>query len=64
MISRLDLVTTNSKNKSEILKYAEAENIQTIKWPLDHLNTAEYDLGLIVAFGHLIKADLLNKFPM
>ncbi|CAH0605387.1 unnamed protein product [Chrysodeixis includens] len=64
VISRLDLVTTNSKNKSEILKYAEAENIQTITWPLDNLNTAEYDLGLIVAFGHLIKEDLLKKFPM
>lgn len=64
LIDRLDLVTTNSKHKTDILKYAEAENINTIAWPLNHLRTAEYDLGLIVAFGHLIKEDLLKKFPL
>ncbi|KAF9815896.1 hypothetical protein SFRURICE_009794 [Spodoptera frugiperda] len=64
LIDRLDLVTTNTKHKTDILKYAEEENINTVPWPLDNLKPAEYDLGLIVAFGHLIKEDLLNKFPL
>lgn len=64
MIDRLDLVTTNTKHKTDIIKYAEEENINTVPWPLDNLKPAEYDLGLIVAFGHLIKEDLLNKFPL
>lgn len=64
VIDRLDLVTTNSKNRTDIIKYAQAEDIKTITWPLTDLRAAEYDLGLIVAFGHLIKEDLLNKFPL
>ncbi|XP_047022561.1 methionyl-tRNA formyltransferase, mitochondrial [Helicoverpa zea] len=64
LIDRLDLVTTSSKHKTEIIKYAESENINTIPWPLHSLRAGEYDLGLIVAFGHLIKEDLLNKFPL
>ncbi|KAJ8733270.1 hypothetical protein PYW08_001568 [Mythimna loreyi] len=64
LISQLDLVTTNTKHKTDIQKYAEAENIKTIPWPLDSLRAAEYDMGLIVAFGHLIKNDLLSKFPL
>ncbi|XP_075971744.1 methionyl-tRNA formyltransferase, mitochondrial [Anticarsia gemmatalis] len=64
LIDRLDLVTTDTKHKTEVIKYAEAENLNTITWPLQDLRAAEYDLGLIVAFGHLIKAELLNKFPL
>ncbi|KOB66308.1 Methionyl-tRNA formyltransferase [Operophtera brumata] len=65
VIDRLDLViTNNAKNKSEIEKYAQAENITTKLWPLQGLQAAEYDMGLIVAFGHLIKDDLLDKFPL
>ncbi|CAB3239320.1 unnamed protein product [Arctia plantaginis] len=64
VIECLDLVTTESKHKTDIIKYAQSENIRTISWPLQDLYSAEYDLGLIVAFGHLIKEDLLNKFPL
>lgn len=64
LIDRLDLVATNSKHKTDVIKYAEAEDIKRIAWPLQDLRPGEYDLGLIVAFGHLIKKDLLNKFPL
>ncbi|XP_021203016.2 methionyl-tRNA formyltransferase, mitochondrial isoform X2 [Bombyx mori] len=61
----LDLVTNNnSTTKLEIEKYAQSENIKTVRWPLQDLQPAEYDMGLIVAFGHLIKIDLLKKFPL
>ncbi|XP_049869968.1 methionyl-tRNA formyltransferase, mitochondrial [Pectinophora gossypiella] len=64
-IIRLDLVTANSsKNKTIIEKYAHTEDIKTISWPLHSLKSTEYDIGLIVAFGHLIKDDILNKFPL
>ncbi|KAM3967349.1 methionyl-tRNA formyltransferase, mitochondrial [Aphomia sociella] len=64
-IKRLDLVTSNtSKNKTEIEKYAANEKLQTITWPLRNVRLAEYDIGLIVAFGHLIKDDILKKFPL
>ncbi|XP_068631238.1 methionyl-tRNA formyltransferase, mitochondrial isoform X1 [Battus philenor] len=65
IINRLDLVTANtSKNKSIIEKYACLENINTLRWPLQSLNPGEYDIGLIVAFGHLIREDILKKFPL
>ncbi|XP_053603283.1 methionyl-tRNA formyltransferase, mitochondrial [Plodia interpunctella] len=65
LIKNLDLVTTNtSKYNTEIENYALSEGLKTIKWPIANLQAGEYDLGLIVAFGHLIKEDLLKKFPL
>ncbi|XP_013190271.1 methionyl-tRNA formyltransferase, mitochondrial [Amyelois transitella] len=65
VIKKLDLVITNtSKHKTEIENYAFSEGLKTINWPLSNLRTAEYDVGLIVAFGHLIKDDILEKFPL
>ncbi|RVE54061.1 hypothetical protein evm_001184 [Chilo suppressalis] len=65
IIKRLDLVSSNnSKNRSEIEKYALTERIGILTWPLENLFTSEYDIGIIVAFGHLIKDGVLNKFPL
>ncbi|CAG9795062.1 unnamed protein product [Diatraea saccharalis] len=65
IIKRLDFVTSNNtKTKSEIEKYALAEGIGVRTWPLQKIATSEYDIGLIVAFGHLIKDNILNKFPL
>ncbi|XP_014366788.2 methionyl-tRNA formyltransferase, mitochondrial, partial [Papilio machaon] len=61
----MSFVTANTSiNKSAIEKYAHTESINTLQWPLQHLHVGEYDIGLIVAFGHLIKDDLLKKFPL
>ncbi|CAG4919360.1 unnamed protein product [Colias eurytheme] len=65
VISRLHLVTANSsKNKSTIEKFAQSEEIPILQWPNVNIQNAEYDIGLIVAFGHLIKKDVLDKFPL
>ncbi|XP_026755580.1 methionyl-tRNA formyltransferase, mitochondrial [Galleria mellonella] len=65
IIKRLNLVTSNkSKNKTEIEKYATNEKLQILTWPLRDIHSGEYDIGLIVAFGHLIKDDVLQKFPL
>ncbi|XP_046963050.1 methionyl-tRNA formyltransferase, mitochondrial isoform X1 [Vanessa cardui] len=65
LIKQLDLVTANSsKNKTLIEKYAQMENIKLLQWPNLNINHNEYDIGVIVAFGHLIKDDILNKFPL
>ncbi|CAK1545840.1 unnamed protein product [Leptosia nina] len=65
LIKRLDLVTANtSKSKSIIESFAESEGINILNWPGLNISHAEYDLGLIVAFGHLIKKDILDKFPL
>lgn len=64
-INRLDLVTANSsKNKTLIEKYAQNENIEILTWQNLKLTERNYDIGLIVAFGHLIKKDVLDKFPL
>ncbi|XP_023944958.2 methionyl-tRNA formyltransferase, mitochondrial [Bicyclus anynana] len=65
IIKRLDLVTANNSNKkTKIEQYAHAENIRILQWPHLDITNGEYDLGLIVAFGHLIKDDVLKKFPL
>ncbi|XP_041971339.1 methionyl-tRNA formyltransferase, mitochondrial [Aricia agestis] len=64
-INRLDFVTSNnSKNKTAIELYAQSEEIKTLSWPNLNIRKGEYDLGLIVAFGHLIKDDVLRNFPL
>lgn len=64
-INRLHLVTANSrKNKTLIEKYAQNEDIEILTWPDLSLSEGKYDIGLIVAFGHLIKKDVLEKFPL
>ncbi|XP_061710613.1 methionyl-tRNA formyltransferase, mitochondrial [Cydia pomonella] len=64
-INRLDLVTTNnSKHRSVTEQYAQKENLKTIPWPLQNVQQLDYDIGLIVAFGHLIRDHVLEKFPL
>ncbi|VVD02890.1 unnamed protein product, partial [Leptidea sinapis] len=65
IINRLDLVTANNSiNKSTIEKFAMSEDINLLTWSNLHLKENEYDIGLIVAFGHLIKKEVLDKFPL
>ncbi|XP_039750161.1 methionyl-tRNA formyltransferase, mitochondrial [Pararge aegeria] len=65
IIKRLDLVTANnSTNKTKIEQYAHAENIKILQWPHLNIIDGEFDIGLIVAFGHLIKEDVLKRFPL
>ncbi|XP_059046129.1 methionyl-tRNA formyltransferase, mitochondrial isoform X2 [Achroia grisella] len=63
-IKCLNIVTSNtSKNRTVIEKYAASERLQILTWPLT-IQPGEYDIGLIVAFGHLIKHSVLQHFPM
>lgn len=65
IIKSLDLVTANnSKNQTTIEKYAQTENIKILQWPHLNIKDGEYDIGSIVAFGHLIKEDVLKRFPL
>ncbi|GBP59473.1 Methionyl-tRNA formyltransferase, mitochondrial [Eumeta japonica] len=63
VVELLDLVTTKkSKNVSTLEQYAISQNIKLIPWPLHHIKNGDYDLGLIVAFGHMITKEILDKF--
>ncbi|XP_030751420.1 methionyl-tRNA formyltransferase, mitochondrial-like [Sitophilus oryzae] len=61
IISILKVVTNSNKNP--IWKFAEKHDLNIQKWPPDLIQN-EYDLGVVVSFGHLIPENIINKFPL
>ncbi|XP_055851369.1 methionyl-tRNA formyltransferase, mitochondrial [Episyrphus balteatus] len=58
-------VVTSFKSPSNCIKcYAEANNLQTYKWPIEPDTCKQYDLGIVVSFGHLIPSNLIKAFPL
>ncbi|CAG9769280.1 unnamed protein product [Ceutorhynchus assimilis] len=61
MFSRLEVVTCSQLNP--IWKFSKEHKLPCQKWPPD-LAGCEYDLGLVVSFGHLIPKQIISKFPL
>lgn len=64
LINKLAVVTSIKIPSNPVQKYAEKENIQIHRWPLIDFENQNYDIGLVVSFGHLIPEDVINKFPL
>lgn len=65
IISSLRLVTANKSSKlSKIEKYAVSKNLKILPWPLVDVSTQQYDIGIVVSFGHLIPECVINMFPL
>ena len=43
-------------------KYASDEGLTTYSWPIDPPHS-QFDVGVIVSFGHLLPASIINAFP-
>lgn len=66
-MKELQVVTSFRANKNPIKKYAQDENLKLIAWEdfkgLPHQEN-EYDVGLVVSFGHLIPEVIINSFRL
>lgn len=63
-ISKLDVVTRGDSNP--VRKYAKSNQLVCYKWPItaDVVKEHNYDVGVVVSFGHLIPEDVINAFPL
>ncbi|KAH8340905.1 hypothetical protein KR059_009400 [Drosophila kikkawai] len=60
---RLGVVTSFKSPANCVRSYAEREKLPLQKWPIDASVCSNYDLGVVVSFGHLIPANIINGFP-
>lgn len=63
-IAALDVVTRGDSNP--IRKYAKFSQLTCYKWPItaDVVKEHNYDVGVVVSFGHMIPEDVINAFPL
>ncbi|XP_016950791.1 methionyl-tRNA formyltransferase, mitochondrial [Drosophila biarmipes] len=60
---RLGVVTSFKSPANCVRSYAEKEKLPLQKWPIEPSECSKYDLGVVVSFGHLIPASIINGFP-
>lgn len=60
----MDVVTRGDSNP--VAKYAKSHQLSTFKWPItgDVVKEHNYDVGVVVSFGHMIPEDVINAFPL
>lgn len=66
-LSRLEVVTSFKAKNNPVKAFAEKNGIKVYDWPalLEGENFTlcrQFDLGLVVSFGHLIPEEIINSF--
>ncbi|KAL1462773.1 hypothetical protein WDU94_014581 [Cyamophila willieti] len=65
LISRLEVVSSEKGKHSPVIKFAKDENLVLHHWPIGtDLLKDNYDIGIVVSFGHLIPSKIINAFPL
>ncbi|XP_037553209.1 methionyl-tRNA formyltransferase, mitochondrial [Nematolebias whitei] len=60
LVETLDVVTIHGN--VPVRKFAEQNRLRTHSWPPD-VAEGQFDVGVIVSFGHLLQQRLINMFP-
>lgn len=65
VFSHIDTVTSYKSRGNPIKKFSEKNQLICYEWPIaaDVIKT-KYDLGVVVSFGHLIPAEIIEAFPL
>ncbi|KAH8383860.1 hypothetical protein KR009_010938 [Drosophila setifemur] len=61
--SNLGVVTSFKSPANCVRSYAEREKLPLQRWPIDPSQCSDYDLGVVVSFGHLIPGHIIEAFP-
>ncbi|XP_017143894.1 methionyl-tRNA formyltransferase, mitochondrial isoform X1 [Drosophila miranda] len=59
----LGVVTSFKSPANCVRTYAEREKLPLQRWPITEDQCTDYDLGVVVSFGHMIPAQIINAFP-
>lgn len=63
LLSKLEVVTTVKGKANAVKLYADKENLKLHKWP-PSIGVEEFDVGIVVSFGHLIPKNIIDQFPL
>ena len=63
LIRKLDVVTSAKSRSNVVREYATGKHLRVSKWMQESIDET-YDVGLVVSFGHLIPASVIDIFPL
>ncbi|XP_063988466.1 methionyl-tRNA formyltransferase, mitochondrial [Diachasmimorpha longicaudata] len=63
LLTRLEAVTAYEGRENPVIKYAQDHGIKVHKWPIEN-SIGDFDIGLVVSFGHLIPSKIIKLFPL
>lgn len=63
LLRNLEIVTTLKSPANPIEKFAKSNNLQVYSWPYTRLLN-NYEVGVVVSFGHLLPEKIINSFPL
>ncbi|KAA0201071.1 hypothetical protein HAZT_HAZT001034 [Hyalella azteca] len=65
LISELHVITTKLKHgPSPVESFSVAAGLPVHHWPVSSQNLVATDVGVVVSFGHLIPAEVINAFTL
>ncbi|XP_037943609.1 methionyl-tRNA formyltransferase, mitochondrial-like [Teleopsis dalmanni] len=64
IINQLGTVTSFKNPANCVRLFASQQNIALHRWPVEAELCHNYDLGVVVSFGHLIPQKLIESFPL
>lgn len=63
-VRKLAVVTSFKSSSNPVKKFACAENLDCFDWPVSSDVCKNYDLGVVVSFGHLIPESIITSMPL
>ncbi|XP_058796329.1 methionyl-tRNA formyltransferase, mitochondrial isoform X2 [Phymastichus coffea] len=63
LLQRLEIVTNYKGQENSLIAYATENNIAVHSWP-PQIKDNEFDIGVVVSFGHLIPSKMIKLFPL
>lgn len=58
------MVTSYKSQFNPVKKYADKEKIKCFDWPIPITEVENYDIGVVVSFGHLIPEAHILALPL
>jgi len=63
LLCRLEVVIAYKGKENAVIKYANQHGIRIHSWP-PTISLSEFDIGLVVSFGHMIPVEMIESFPL
>nr|CAD7454143.1 unnamed protein product [Timema tahoe] len=62
-VKQLEVVTSLKSKTNPVWQFAVQQNLPLHSWPIQ-VTPKDYDIGLVVSFGHLIPNHVITSFPL
>ncbi|XP_059620898.1 methionyl-tRNA formyltransferase, mitochondrial [Phlebotomus argentipes] len=64
-VQKLCVVTQVKLQANPVRNFAERENLEVFPWPVNEQEiSGQFDIGVVVSFGHLLGTSLIKSFPL